>query len=75
MVDQEVNSGDASERKLKVCIVHPSLAPYRIDLFNALADLVDLHLIFIHENVPYQKYDQGMLQNKLVSQSFSLCKF
>ena len=51
-----------SPDKPRVLIFHPALAPYRIDLFNALARRVQLRLIFLNRNVTYQSYDQeGLL--------------
>jgi glycosyltransferase involved in cell wall biosynthesis len=49
----------------RVLIIHPALAPYRIDLFNALARRLDLKIVFLHEDVPYQAYDQAELRNRL----------
>ncbi len=49
----------------RVLIFHPALAPYRIDLFNALASRLDLKIVFLNEDVPYQAYDQAELRSRL----------
>ncbi len=51
--------------KPRVLIFHPALAPYRLDLFNALSESLDLKIVFLHQNVPYQNYDQDDLLRKL----------
>jgi len=51
--------------KYKVVIIHPSMAPYRVDLFNALDQCFDLKVQFLTENPGYQKYDQEELRNNL----------
>lgn len=58
-------ASNESSRELRVLIFHPALAPYRIDLFNALADQVELKLVFLNENVPYQDFDQASLLENL----------
>jgi ABC-type phosphate transport system ATPase subunit len=49
----------------RVLIIHPALAPYRIDLFNALALRLDLKIVFLNEDVPNQTYDQTELRRRL----------
>jgi len=49
----------------RVLIIHPALAPYRIDLFNALALRLDLKIVFLSESVSYQTYDQAELRSRL----------
>ena len=51
--------------KHKVVIIHPSLAPYRVDLFNALGQRFDLRILFLSENPEYQSYDQKELRKNL----------
>lgn len=53
--------------KSRVLIIHPALAPYRIDWFNHVARLCELVVCLVHGNVPYQAYDQARLQ--------ALCRF
>ncbi len=48
-------------------VFHPALAPYRIDQFNALNEIFDLHLVFLFDNLWTFKYDQSFL--------LSQCKF
>ena len=56
---------NACERQKKVLIFHPALAPYRIDLFNALAERCDLRIVFLQANLLNQKFDQDRLRRKL----------
>ena len=50
--------------KKKVLIFHPALAPYRIDLFNALAKKFNTSFYFNFINVSDQKFDQELLRSK-----------
>lgn len=54
---------DMSRKKL--LIFHPALAPYRVDQFNAIARMFDLHIVFIFDNVWNHKFDQTKLQEQL----------
>lgn len=47
--------------KKKMLIFHPALAPYRIDQFNNLNDLFDLHIVFLYDNLWTFKFDQELL--------------
>jgi len=47
---------------LRLLILHPALAPYRVDSFNALARRTALRLVFLEENVAYQAFDQARLR-------------
>ncbi len=47
--------------KKKLLIFHPALAPYRIDLFNSLNELFDLHVVFLYDNIRAFKYNQDFL--------------
>lgn len=47
--------------KLRVLCFHPALAPYRLDFFNRLAELVDLEVVFHQENLQNQKFGQERL--------------
>jgi glycosyltransferase involved in cell wall biosynthesis len=47
---------------LRVLVLHPALAPYRVDSFNALARRTALRLVFLEENVAYQPFDQARLR-------------
>ncbi|MBF0107844.1 MAG: glycosyltransferase [Magnetococcales bacterium] len=51
--------------RLRVLILHPSLTPYRIDLFNALADPFDLTTLFFRSNPVSQSFDQTRLRRQL----------
>lgn len=46
---------------MRVLILHPALTPYRVDLFNALAKRVDLHVVFLQENAVAQRFDRDDL--------------
>lgn len=49
----------------RVLIFHPALAPYRIDLFNALAQRCRARVVFLDRDVTYQAYDQERLRSAL----------
>lgn len=50
----------------RVLILHPALAPYRVDMFNALARRCSLRLVFLSANVANQPFDQERLRAQLV---------
>ena len=52
--------------KKKLLIIHPALAPYRIDQFNAISSLFNLEVVFIFGNVWNHKFDQSKLLSQLV---------
>ncbi|WP_338868978.1 glycosyltransferase [Spirosoma sp. SC4-14] len=51
--------------KPKVLIFHPALAPYRIDQFNNLQRLFNVHLVFVFDNVWNHRFDQKKLLSQL----------
>src|SRR4051812_22632098 len=54
-----------SESRTRLLVFHPALAPYRIDLFNALSECYQLKIVFLSGNVSYQAYDQKRLLGEL----------
>jgi glycosyltransferase involved in cell wall biosynthesis len=50
----------------KILIIHPALAPYRVDQFNAISCLFHLEIVFIFRNVWNHKFDQAKLLSQLV---------
>lgn len=52
---------------LRVLILHPAMAPYRVDFFNFLSEKVELKVVFLQENAVSQEFDQKGLLRK--------CKF
>ena len=46
-------------------IIHPALAPYRLDLLNVLAQRCELQLVFLRNNLLSQKFDQAVLVKQL----------
>ena len=50
--------------KRKVLIFHPSLAPYRVDFFNACSKMFNASYYFNLANVADQKFNQKELKNK-----------
>jgi glycosyltransferase involved in cell wall biosynthesis len=50
----------------RVLILHPALAPYRVDMFNALARRCVLRLVLLSEHVANQPFDQAALRARLV---------
>ncbi len=59
--------------KIRTIIFHPALAPYRVDLFNELAEYLDLKLIFLRKNLLNQKFDQDYLCTRLKCEYGYLC--
>lgn len=56
---------------MKVLIFHPALAPYRVDFFNELGKLCDLHIVFLTRNNANQAFDQEeLLKNATYSYSY-----
>ena len=49
----------------RVLILHPALAPYRVDMFNALARRCALRLVFLSNQVANQAFDQDRLRASL----------
>lgn len=47
--------------KKTMLIFHPALAPYRIDQFNTLNELFDIHVVFLYDNLWSFKYNQDLL--------------
>lgn len=51
--------------KKKLLIIHPALAPYRIDYFNKLAELFEVEIIFLYKNLWNHQFDQTFLLQQL----------
>ena len=51
-----------SNRKQRLLIFHPALAPYRIDQFNSLNEIFDLKVVFLMENLMNFDMDQSKLR-------------
>lgn len=51
----------------RLLILHPALAPYRVDMFNALGRRCDLELLFLSEQVGNQAFDQARLRALLTA--------
>jgi len=49
----------------RVLILHPALAPYRIDLFNQLATQCELEVVFLRDAVKEQAFDRAKLEAQL----------
>ncbi len=58
---------NASTEKSRLLIIHPALPPYRLHLFNALAERCHLKLIFLRQNLLNQKFDQATLVAQLTA--------
>jgi glycosyltransferase involved in cell wall biosynthesis len=50
--------------KNKILVMHPALAPYRVDFFNHLSENFNTSFYFYHKNVLDQKFDQALLISK-----------
>ena len=55
----------SKEKKMKVLIFHPALAPYRIGIFNSLFSISDLTLYLLTKNNANQYFDQKKLVAEL----------
>lgn len=51
--------------KKKVLIIHPALAPYRVDFFNSLNENYDVKFYFFNKNLLNQKFEQDDLKKQL----------
>lgn len=49
----------------RVLIIHPALAPYRLDLFNELSGKLSIEIVFLESNVDGNHFDQTRLQAAL----------
>lgn len=52
---------------LKTIIIHPAIAPYRIDFFNSLHNSLGASIYLEHKEVLEQKFDQQIINDQLVS--------
>lgn len=58
----------------KVLVIHPALAPYRLDIFNALSMMSELKLALLKPNCVSQEFDQKELLSKLSVEPVFLSK-
>lgn len=49
----------------KVLIFHPALAPYRVDQFNQLNKIYDIHVVFLYSNLWNHQFNQANLVSQL----------
>lgn len=49
----------------RLLIIQPSLAPYRIDFFNLLAEYYEVKLLLLKDNFPDNPFDQEQLRGSL----------
>jgi glycosyltransferase involved in cell wall biosynthesis len=61
----ETDMPENNSKKIRLLIIHPALAPYRLHLFNALGDRCHLRLLFLLRNLLDQKFDQSVLVSQL----------
>ena len=52
-------------QKKKLLMFHPALAPYGIDQFNFLNEHFDFEIVFLFEDVQYDKFNQQKLLSQL----------
>ncbi len=60
--------------KPRVLFFHPVLPPYRVDVFNAVSEKINLRLVFFLENFPEQKFNQDNLRKRLKAEYGYLLK-
>ncbi len=58
--------------KRKLLVIHPALAPYRIDFLNSLNDYFDAKFYFVNKNLMNQKFDQDELKKQI---NFNKCNY
>lgn len=58
-------SSEPARNPPNVLVLHPALAPYRVDTFNAMAEVSNLNLVLIKKNVGNQSFDQEALVRAL----------
>ena len=51
--------------KKRAIILHPAIAPYRVDFFNSLAKEFDASFYFEFDNALEQAFDQEKLRKRL----------
>ena len=49
----------------RILIIHPVLAPYRVDFFNQLNEFYDIKLLLLKGNFTDNPFNQHDLQNSL----------
>src|SRR4051812_21423136 len=52
---------------LRLLVFHPALAPYRLDMFNALATRCHLRVVSLHQDLLSQSFDQRRLRAALTA--------
>ena len=52
-------------KEKKLLVLHPALAPYRIDFFNSLYETFDADFYFFNKNLLNQKFDQNRIKLKI----------
>jgi glycosyltransferase involved in cell wall biosynthesis len=51
--------------KKKITIIHPSIMPYRIDLFNKISQSFDLDFFLLRKSSLNQKMDESLIRSQL----------
>ena len=58
--------GMGSASHIRTLVIHPMLAPYRVDLFNAVSERLELEVVFQRKELSYHRaLDQGALRAAL----------
>jgi glycosyltransferase involved in cell wall biosynthesis len=52
---------------MRLLMFQPALPPYRVDLYNALAARCDFRVVFLHDNLLTQRFDQQLLRGRLLA--------
>jgi glycosyltransferase involved in cell wall biosynthesis len=55
----------SAKKKPRVLVFHSALAPYRVDIFNALSKLSELELVLLTRNNANQNFNQSELVSRL----------
>ena len=54
------------EKRKRLLIFHPTIAPYRIDLFNELYRAFDVRVCLLRRGLLSQKFDYEKISQQLV---------
>ena len=52
-------------KKSKLVVIHPAIAPYRIDFFNSINNCFDTSFYFEFGDALEQSFNQGMMKQRL----------
>lgn len=60
--------------RIKILIFHPTIAPYRIDLFNSIASAFETQICLSYRNLRSQKFDYSTIESQFCFKPIYLTK-